>query len=630
MAITIYKYAYHVDWDTEGVGFVRRTSGGSGVNIDLSNYYTKTDLQISGLSQVHFDNITEAYHNNMLDIQGGLDTSSGDSSGIDAEYYHLDASTYYDIIGIDFQMSVEKDSVNIVSLVNDEDSPGNSKYYGTDSGGTKGFFDLPTDSGCLWEELSDGTLTPANSNIVDLYVLGDIQTDDNNTNTKLGVGALASVTDGCTNIAIGKDALASCTSSAGNIAIGEGALYTQTEETSEGTLANIGIGYHALYSNTSGLFNFALGIQALENLTTGSYNIGIGAIISPNLITGDNNTIIGFEALSTTNPSECIAIGNYSGGGTLGNTSVGYLAANYNNGSYNTAIGWDSGAGADVDDLFNYNIWIGYKAGACYYDSGGNVSVLHSIEGIYIGKETLASTDNTTNEIVIGNEAIGQGSNTAILGGIDNAATYLTGEIYCVVYDSDNVLSGSLPLADSDITQVVMYDPTTGKLYYGTGEGGEVAYTFSMSLNEVTGTVTLDNDEATPGNSKYYGTDAGGTKGFFDLPAGGEVLPFQTASFANPLEIDCTTYKDWICTVIGDCTVNLNNANDGDAGMLELIMEPSSSGGDLNITFGDMWTKKLGLVNLNTNDGEDNIISWRAIGDGSTQEIVYTIGQIEV
>ena len=255
MAITIYKYAYHVDWDTEGVGFVRRTSGGSGVNIDLSNYYTKTDLQISGLSQVHFDNITEAYHNNMLDIQGGLDTSSGDSSGIDAEYYHLDASTYYDIIGIDFQMSVEKDSVNIVSLVNDEDSPG---------------------------------------------------------------------------------------------------------------------------------------------------------------------------------------------------------------------------------------------------------------------------------------------------------------------------------------------------------------------------------------NSKYYGTDAGGTKGFFDLPEGGEVLPFQTASFANPLEIDCTTYKDWICTLTGDCTVNLNNADDGDAGMLELIMEPSSSGGDLNITFGDMWTKKLGLVNLNTNDGEDNIISWRAIGDGSTQEIVYTIGQIEV
>ena len=45
---------------------------------------------------------------------------------------------------------------------------------------------------------------------------------------------------------------------------------------------------------------------------------------------------------------------------------------------------------------------------------------------------------------------------------------------------------------------------------------------------------------------------------------------------------------------------------------------------------GTMWTKKMGPTDLDMNDGADNIISWRAIGDGSTQEIVYTIGQIEV
>jgi hypothetical protein len=31
----------------------------------------------------------------------------------------------------------------------------------------------------------------------------------------------------------------------------------------------------------------------------------------------------------------------------------------------------------------------------------------------------------------------------------------------------------------------------------------------------------LDGDEDSPGNSKYYGTDSGGIKGFHDLPAGG-------------------------------------------------------------------------------------------------------------
>jgi hypothetical protein len=33
--------------------------------------------------------------------------------------------------------------------------------------------------------------------------------------------------------------------------------------------------------------------------------------------------------------------------------------------------------------------------------------------------------------------------------------------------------------------------------------------------------VMLDGDEDTPGNSQYYGTDASGTKGFFALPSGG-------------------------------------------------------------------------------------------------------------
>lgn len=144
-------------------------------------------------------------------------------------------------------------------------------------------------------------------------------------------------------------------------------------------------------------------------------------------------------------------------------------------------------------------------------------------------------------------------------------------------------------------------------------------------IEESDGTIHLINDEDNPGSSKYYGTDLLGVKGWFDLTTGG-AQPFQTASFANPLNIDCTTYKDWICIVTGDCTVNLNNVEDGDAGMLELIIDASG----VDITFGAMWTKKMGPTDLDETDGADNIISWRAIGDGSTQEIVYTIGIIEV
>lgn len=165
MAITIYKYAYHVDWEAEGVGITRMT--GSGTTVDLTNYYTIPELQTPGASIVHFDNITEAYHNNLLNIQGGLDTSSGDSSGLDAEYYHLDEETYLRVITWEFIDSLIEESDGTIHLVNDEDVPGPGKYYGTDAGGIKGWFDLPaggSGSGgvgdSLWQEDSIGDLTP--------------------------------------------------------------------------------------------------------------------------------------------------------------------------------------------------------------------------------------------------------------------------------------------------------------------------------------------------------------------------------------------------------------------------------------------------------------------------------------
>jgi hypothetical protein len=65
--------------------------------------------------------------------------------------------------------------------------------------------------------------------------------------------------------------------------------------------------------------------------------------------------------------------------------------------------------------------------------------------------------------------------------------------------------------------------------------------TFADSLANSSGTVTLVNDSATPGNSKYYGTNSGGTLGYFSLPSGsgtvtsvalsdGSTSPFYTIS----------------------------------------------------------------------------------------------------
>lgn len=150
-----------------------------------------------------------------------------------------------------------------------------------------------------------------------------------------------------------------------------------------------------------------------------------------------------------------------------------------------------------------------------------------------------------------------------------NSVLYLHGDSLYL----GNITGGCLLLAESDAVNVVYYDAVTGKLSYG------------------------------------------------EVGAGGDILPFQSIGFADPLEIDAITYKDWICNEISDdTTININNTSDGDAGMIEYIQD--SVGHDVEM--GTMFTKKMGPINLDNSAGADNVISWRMVGS----DIVYTIGVI--
>lgn len=52
---------------------------------------------------------------------------------------------------------------------------------------------------------------------------------------------------------------------------------------------------------------------------------------------------------------------------------------------------------------------------------------------------------------------------------------------------------------------------------FGGGGGGGATYTFADSIVNNSGTVTLVNDTATPGNNQYYGTNGSGTLGYYTL-----------------------------------------------------------------------------------------------------------------
>ena len=158
-----------------------------------------------------------------------------------------------------------------------------------------------------------------------------------------------------------------------NTAIGASALYKNTKG-----YYNTAIGASALYTNTEGDSNTAVDREALYTNNTSSYNTAIGASALYNNSTGDSNTATGMGALYTNNT-----------------------------GHDNTAIGKNAGR----------------------YIADGSTANQTSTTSCYLGSETKALADGDTNEIVIGYNAIGLGSNTAVIGNDSIVTTALKGNV---------------------------------------------------------------------------------------------------------------------------------------------------------------------------------------------------------
>lgn len=181
---------------------------------------------------------------------------------------------------------------------------------------------------------------------------------------------------------------------------------------------NTAIGYQALKYNKTGFWNTAVGWQALFKGSSNSYgNLAIG----PQALLNNNaafNLAIGPQAmLNNINGVSNIAIGSLALGGNMsgyGNTVVGYSALLYN-------------------VIFPYNTVLGYMAGN--YLANGMDANRVSQKSIYIGANTRSGmaytydydTTHDSYEIVIGNDAIGHGNNTATLGNDSIKHTYLRG-----------------------------------------------------------------------------------------------------------------------------------------------------------------------------------------------------------
>jgi hypothetical protein len=297
---------------------------------------------------------------------------SGGRLGISSTGY-LGFSASGDATGA-LDLQILRDAANTLAQRNGI-NPQESRIYGTYTGaGNYRRLALKMSNAGVAQIVAEGGGAGAAGNRIEIDGLrigkggGDVAT-----NTALGASALNANTSGNNNTAVGRFALEDNTTGASNSAFGGSALANNTTGAS-----NSAVGLQALASNTTGSFNAAVGFQALISDTTASNNTAIGAQALVNHTSGNNNTAVGT--------------------GTLFSIT---------SGAQNTAIGGN--AGRFIADNITAN--------AAASDS------------VYLGHRTKALASGQTNQIVIGHDAIGIGSNTAVLGNDSIVTTALKGDV---------------------------------------------------------------------------------------------------------------------------------------------------------------------------------------------------------
>jgi hypothetical protein len=207
---------------------------------------------------------------------------------------------------------------------------------------------------------------------------------------------------------------------------------------------NNGIGRNALLSNVAGVCNIAIGN---ESLTKGLYayrNIAIGTQTLSAIAAGYYNVAVGDMALRDAKYSiRNTAIGSsvliFSSGQS--NTGVGASSmSNLRTGSYNNALG--AGALGSIQKGSN-NIAIGANSARTV----GSYPSTEYNDSIFIGVDAKTPVkEPQTNQIVIGYNAIGHGTNTITLG--NDQITAIHSQVSALTALSDKRIKKDITRAD--------------------------------------------------------------------------------------------------------------------------------------------------------------------------------------
>lgn len=203
---------------------------------------------------------------------------------------------------------------------------------------------------------------------------------------------------------------------AGNIYTADGTLTgNRTVTMGSNTLSfsgNISVNGLTVGKGTNNILtNTAVGIDTLPAVTTGFQNTAFGYQVARFLTSGTYNAAFGLQTLYTLTTG-------------VGNSAFGYSCLYSNNGSRNSAFG-----SASFYSLSSGNDNTAFGGNAGRYIADGVTANTIANTSIFIGQDTKALANNQSNQIVIGYNATGLGSNTTVIGNSSTTDTAIYGRM---------------------------------------------------------------------------------------------------------------------------------------------------------------------------------------------------------
>ena len=314
---------------------------------------------------------------------------------------------------------------------------------------------------------------------------------------------------------------------------------------------NTANGVYSLQYNTTGTSNTAIGTGSLLNNTTGGANTAIGVYSLLSNTTGTNNTANGVGSLQS----------NTTGNS---NTANGVYSLQYNTtGTSNTANGVNAGR----------------------FIANGTTPLTVVNSSTFLGFNTKSLADNSTNETVVGYNAIGDGNNTVSIGNTSVISSRLRGRILQgnVV---DNLIDSGQFSGNVLATGFKTASGTASQFLKANGSVDSNTYVTSASLPTVDQTIIDGSTNAVSGNAVFDGLD---TK--FPTPTGltTNYLPkWNGSGFGNSNVIENsgrTLFNTTIDNGVDQVQVNGSGSFVGSATIVNgAFSTPASTGSNLYLT----------------------------------------------